>query len=34
MDRRLDAIIAWIRSTAGDARGLLVPVSGGSATPR
>jgi NH3-dependent NAD+ synthetase len=30
MDQRLDAIIAWIRSTAGDARGLLVPVSGGS----
>jgi NH3-dependent NAD+ synthetase len=27
---RLDALIDWIRRTAGPARGLLVPVSGGS----
>jgi NH3-dependent NAD+ synthetase len=30
MDRRLDAIITWVRATVGGARGLLVPVSGGS----
>jgi NH3-dependent NAD+ synthetase len=30
MDSRLDGIIAWIRTTAGAAGGLLVPVSGGS----
>jgi NH3-dependent NAD+ synthetase len=30
MDRRLVEMIAWIRETAGKARGLLVPISGGS----
>jgi NH3-dependent NAD+ synthetase len=30
MDRRLDALIEWIRRTSNAARGFLVPVSGGS----
>lgn len=30
MEEKLDAIIDWIRETAAPARGLLVPVSGGT----
>ncbi len=30
MDDVLDALVEWIRETAGRARGLLVPVSGGT----